>query len=78
MKTCNVLFISPFQVVTSADNKRRLKEIEDQILSVLSNSQGNILEDATAVQILSEAKKVSLSFVLSCICCLHVSSVAVM
>ncbi|GAX77074.1 hypothetical protein CEUSTIGMA_g4520.t1 [Chlamydomonas eustigma] len=46
-------------VVTSADNKRRLKEIEDQILSVLSNSQGNILEDATAVQILSEAKKVS-------------------
>jgi len=46
-------------VVSSAENKRRLKEIEDEILQVLSSSQGNILEDATAVQILSEAKKVS-------------------
>jgi hypothetical protein len=27
------------QVVTSAENKRRLKEIEDQILHVLSSSQ---------------------------------------
>ena len=44
--------------MTSAENKRRLKEIEDQILNVLSTSQGNILEDASAVQILSEAKKV--------------------
>ena len=46
------------QVVSSAENKRRLKEIEDEILHVLSSSQGNILEDASAVQILSEAKKV--------------------
>ncbi|GFH07737.1 uncharacterized protein HaLaN_02580, partial [Haematococcus lacustris] len=46
-------------VVESAENKRKLKEIEDKILSVLSSSQGNILEDASAIQILSEAKLVS-------------------
>jgi hypothetical protein len=43
-------------VVESAENKRKLKEIEDRILHVLSSSEGNILEDATAIQILSEAK----------------------
>ncbi len=47
------------QVVESAENKRKLKEIEDRILHVLSSSQGNILEDASAIQILSEAKAVS-------------------
>lgn len=47
------------QVVESAENKKKLKEIEDRILHVLSSSQGNILEDATAIQILSEAKVVS-------------------
>lgn len=46
-------------VVESAENKQRLKEIEDRILKVLSESEGNILEDASAVQILSEAKVVS-------------------
>ena len=46
-------------MVTSAENKKRLKEIEDEILRVLSTSQGNILEDASAVQILGDAKKVS-------------------
>jgi len=46
-------------VIQSAENKKKLKEIEDQILHVLSSSEGNILEDATAVQILSEAKVVS-------------------
>lgn len=33
-----------------------LKEIEDKILGVLSSSEGNILEDETAVQILSSSK----------------------
>lgn len=33
-----------------------LKEIEDKILEVLSTSEGNILEDETAVQILSSSK----------------------
>lgn len=36
-----------------------MKEIEDKILEVLSTSQGNILEDETAVQILSSSKTLS-------------------
>jgi dynein heavy chain len=43
-------------VVQSAENNRKLKEIEDKILEVLSNSQGNILEDETAISIITEAK----------------------
>lgn len=35
-----------------AENKRKLKEIEDEILRVLSASEGNILEDEGAVNIL--------------------------
>lgn len=35
---------------------RQLKEIEDKILEVLSSSEGNILEDETAVKILSCSK----------------------
>ena len=46
-------------VVTSADNKRRLKEIEDRILHTMSSSEGNILDDANAIEVLSEAKIVS-------------------
>ncbi|KAK3264588.1 hypothetical protein CYMTET_26684, partial [Cymbomonas tetramitiformis] len=42
-----------------ADNKRQLKEIEDRILEVLSTSEGNILEDATAIDVLSQSKVVS-------------------
>lgn len=38
---------------------RSLKEIEDKILEVLSTSQGNILEDETAVTILSSSKQLS-------------------
>lgn len=38
---------------------RALKEIEDKILEVLSTSQGNILEDETAIQILSSSKVLS-------------------
>jgi len=38
---------------------RSLKEIEDKILEVLSSSQGNILEDETAVTILSSSKQLS-------------------
>ena len=42
-----------------ADNARKLKETEDQILKVLSASQGNILDDGEAVEILQAAKKLS-------------------
>lgn len=38
-------------ILESADNKKKLKEIEDKILEVLSTSQGNILEDETAVNV---------------------------
>ena len=43
-------------IVEGANNKKQLKEIEDKILKVLSSSQGNILEDETAIQILSSSK----------------------
>ena len=46
-------------VVTSADNKKRLKEIEDRILHTMSSSEGNILDDANAIEVLSEAKIVA-------------------
>lgn len=36
-----------------------MKEIEDKILEVLSTSEGNILEDETAIQILSSSKQLA-------------------
>ena len=47
-------------ILESAANKRALKEIEDKILEVLSGSEGNILEDETAINVLSSSKKLSL------------------
>nr|CAI5845228.1 unnamed protein product [Callosobruchus analis] len=46
-------------ILQSAENQRTLKEIEDQILEVLSTSQGNILEDEAAIQTLSSSKTLS-------------------
>lgn len=47
-------------MISSAENivfySRQLKEIEDKILEVLSSSEGNILEDETAIKILSSSK----------------------
>nr|XP_032821318.1 dynein heavy chain 7, axonemal isoform X2 [Petromyzon marinus] len=43
-------------ILQSAENKRQLKEIEDKILEVLSTSEGNILEDETAIKVLSSSK----------------------
>lgn len=40
-----------------AENKRQLKEIEDNILEVLSASTGNILEDESAISVITEAKR---------------------
>ncbi|XP_075130611.1 dynein axonemal heavy chain 3-like [Leptodactylus fuscus] len=42
-----------------AKTRKQLKEIEDQILEVLSLSEGNILEDERAIDILSSSKKLS-------------------
>ena len=43
-------------IIESASNKRLLKDIEDKILEILSTSKRNILEDETAIQILSSSK----------------------
>jgi hypothetical protein len=42
----------PASYSAGAENARRLKEIEDEILRVLSASEGNILEDGEAVEVL--------------------------
>lgn len=46
-------------ILESAANNKQLKEIEDQILEVLSSSEGNILEDETAIKIFSSSKVLS-------------------
>eukprot|EP00842_Homolaphlyctis_polyrhiza_P003881 jgi/Hompol1/4494/HPOL_003652-RA len=46
-------------ILQSADNKKRLKEIEDQILQILSTAEGNILENETAIEVLSSSKVLS-------------------
>lgn len=43
-------------ILQSAINKKQLKEIEDKILEVLSASKGDILDDETAVEVLSSSK----------------------
>ena len=43
-------------VVQDALNKKQLKEIEDQILELLANSEGNILDDAVLISTLAQAK----------------------
>ena len=43
-------------ILQGAENKRQLQEIEDQILGVLSASEGNILDDEEGVKILSASK----------------------
>ncbi|KAI4544306.1 hypothetical protein MG293_004572 [Ovis ammon polii] len=44
------------KVASDDRSSRQLKEIEDKILEVLSSSEGNILEDETAIKILSSSK----------------------
>ncbi|ORX42989.1 hypothetical protein BCR36DRAFT_361700 [Piromyces finnis] len=46
-------------IIQSAENKKKLKEIEDKILSILSNDDGNILENLEAIEALSSSKKIS-------------------
>uniref|UniRef100_H2YSE7 AAA+ ATPase domain-containing protein n=1 Tax=Ciona savignyi TaxID=51511 RepID=H2YSE7_CIOSA len=45
-------------ILEGANNRRLLKNIEDKILEVLSR-EGNILEDETAIRILSESRQLS-------------------
>lgn len=46
-------------ILQSAANKKQLKEIEDKILETLSSSEGNILEDETAIKVLDSSKVLS-------------------
>ena len=46
-------------IVQAAENKKKLQEIEDQILHILSASEGNILDDQTAIVTLQQSKIVS-------------------
>ncbi|KAI1896260.1 hypothetical protein AGOR_G00092970 [Albula goreensis] len=46
-------------IIESAANNKQLKEIESQILEILSSSEGNILEDETAIKVLSSSKVLS-------------------
>lgn len=47
-------------IVSGAENKRALKEIEDRILKLMSGSDdGSILEDSTAIDVLTDSKRVA-------------------
>ncbi|KAM9385734.1 dynein axonemal heavy chain 7 [Pholidichthys leucotaenia] len=46
-------------ILQGAANKSELKRLEDEILKVLSSSEGNILEDEKGVNTLSQCKKVA-------------------
>jgi dynein heavy chain len=46
-------------IVESAENTRKLKELENKILHVLMSSKGSILDDETAVNVLTSSKKLS-------------------
>lgn len=46
-------------IYESAQNKKTLKALEDNILKTLSNSQGDILDDKNAIQILDDSKVLS-------------------
>ena len=46
-------------IITSAQNQKALKDVEDKILFTLSASEGNILEDEAAIQTLDSAKLIA-------------------
>jgi dynein heavy chain len=46
-------------VLEDAENKRQLQEIENKILFMLKNAQGNILDDEVLIDTLAESKKTS-------------------
>eukprot|EP01052_Picozoa_sp_SAG31_P011054 SAG31_NODE_617_length_13514_cov_13.659858_2_plen_4275_part_00 len=46
-------------IIENASMKKQLKELEDEILEQLSNAEGNILDNAELIEILSQAKVTS-------------------
>ncbi|KAH6558350.1 hypothetical protein KP509_1Z068500 [Ceratopteris richardii] len=47
-------------VLQSAENQKQLSDIEDRIIKVLSSSEGNILENERAINIISSSKALSI------------------
>jgi len=47
-------------VLQGAENARQLKEVEDKIIEVLGSSEGSILESETAINVISDAKELSI------------------
>lgn len=50
-------------MIQSSKNKFALKELEDKILETLSASEGNILEDETAIQVLDSSKHLAVEII---------------
>jgi dynein heavy chain len=46
-------------VIDDAENQRQLKDIEDKILHMLKNAEGNILDDEVLINTLADSKKTS-------------------
>ena len=46
-------------IVEGAENAKKLKECEDNILGILSSAEGNILENADAIKALKDSKAIS-------------------
>ena len=46
-------------IVEDAENQRQLKEIEDKILYLLKNAEGNILDDEVLINTLGDSKNTS-------------------
>jgi dynein heavy chain len=46
-------------IIEDAENQRQLKEIEDKILFLLKNAEGNILDDEVLIDTLADSKKTS-------------------
>lgn len=56
------------QLLTGAENARKLKDIENEILRVLSASEGNILDDGEAVDVLQVGFCCVIVCVSLCVC----------
>ncbi|KAA6419936.1 MAG: dynein heavy chain axonemal [Trebouxia sp. A1-2] len=50
---------TPCKTYIGADNARQLAEIEDKIIEVLSGAEGNILENETAITVITASKTLS-------------------
>ncbi|GBG26414.1 Dynein heavy chain 7, axonemal [Hondaea fermentalgiana] len=46
-------------IIETSKNQEMLRDIEDKILKVMSSSEGNILDDASAIEVLSKSQTVA-------------------